>query len=123
MRRLNLVIGLIAVSVLFSGCSSYRASSNIQSSGVSASPLKNVAIFEGGNQPSEKYRTTQSVEVSIKKLTAFHDDPTKEQANAELKKRASAIGCDAVVNVAYKAGVGFTTWGYLDAQGYCAFYE
>ena len=61
--------------------------------------------------------------LSIKKLTAVHDDPTKEQANAELKKRASAIGCDAVVNVAYKAGVGFTTWGYLDAQGYCAIYE
>jgi uncharacterized protein YbjQ (UPF0145 family) len=38
-------------------------------------------------------------------------------ANEALKKSAIAIGADAVINIKYKSGVGFTTWGYLDAKG------
>ena len=34
-----------------------------------------------------------------------------------LSEKARAIGADAVINVAYRNGVGFTTWGYIDASG------
>jgi len=27
------------------------------------------------------------------------------------------MGADAVINVTYASGVGFTTWGYMDAKG------
>ena len=32
-------------------------------------------------------------------------------------KSARAIGADAVINVKYTSGIGFMTWGYIDAEG------
>ena len=122
-RRFRLLIICLIISPVFSGCASYRASSNVETSNFTASSLQSVGIFEAGNKPNDKYTTSQLIKVSVKKLTVFHDDPTKEQANAELQKRAGALDCDAVVNVAYKTGIGFTTWGYIDAQGYCAVFD
>lgn len=55
--------------------------------------------------------------MSVKKLTVFHKDPTKEQANEALSEKARAVGADAVINTTYKSGIGFTTWGYIDANG------
>ena len=52
-----------------------------------------------------------------KKLTVFHKDPTKEQANEALIEKARSIGANAVVNIKYTSGIGFTTWGYIDAKG------
>lgn len=53
----------------------------------------------------------------MKKLTLFHKDPTKEQANEDLIEKARLLSADAVINVTYKSGVGFTTWGYINAKG------
>jgi len=78
---------------------------------------------ESGTPFDRSHRIIQKIEVSIKKLTLFHADPTKAQANAELEKRASALGCDAVLNVQYQSGIGLTTWGYIDAQGNCAKFQ
>jgi len=102
---------------LVSGCASYRTSSNIPDQPVSSTLWNEVKIFATGVVPDKKFKDLQRIEISIKKLTAFHADPTKEQANAELKKRAAQMGADAVVNVRYQSGVGFMTWGYIDAQG------
>jgi uncharacterized protein YbjQ (UPF0145 family) len=56
-------------------------------------------------------------QVSVKKLTLLHNDPTKEQANEALTEKARTIGADAVVNVTYQSGIGLSTWGYIDAKG------
>ena len=116
------LIPLAAVALL-SGCSAYRTSSNIDTVGVVTSSQNEIVIYTVGTEPNEAYQVTQPINVSVKKLTLFHDDPTKEQANAELEKRASALKCDAVVKVFYKEGVGMTTWGYIDAEGYCAKFD
>ena len=113
----------LAVVALLSGCSAYRASSNIDTVGIATSSQKEIVIYTVGTEPNEAYQVTQPINVSVKKLTLFHDDPTKEQANAELEKRALALKCDAVVKVFYKEGVGLTTWGYIDAEGYCAKFD
>ena len=34
-----------------------------------------------------------------------------------LIEKAKLLGADAVINVTYSSGVGFTTWGYMDAKG------
>jgi uncharacterized protein YbjQ (UPF0145 family) len=78
-----------------------------------------IEVIPSGTTPARKYQVLRRIEISIKKLTVFHSDPTKEQANAELKKRAAPLGCDAVINVQYQSGIGLTTWGYIDAQGDC----
>jgi len=67
--------------------------------------------------PNRKYKEIGAIEISVKKLTLFHADPTKEQANEALSEKARAIGADAVINVIYQSGVGLTTWGYMDATG------
>ena len=41
----------------------------------------------------------------------------KEQANEALIEKARIIGADAVIKVTYESGIGFTTWGYIDAKG------
>ncbi|HMM74228.1 MAG TPA: heavy metal-binding domain-containing protein [Gammaproteobacteria bacterium] len=67
--------------------------------------------------PGHSYQEIGPIEVSVKKLTVFHKDPTKEQAQEALRVRARTMGADAVINVTYASGVGFTTWGYMDAKG------
>jgi hypothetical protein len=82
-----------------------------------ATPTENNVILSDSNLPGRNYREIGPIEVSVKKLTIFHIDPTKEQANDALIDRARQMGADAVINITYKAGIGFTTWGYIDAHG------
>ena len=123
MRRTIIASVCFSTVALSSGCASYRTSSNIESGSQPIAATKKVPIFEGASDPGKKFRTTQKIEVSVKKLTLFHADPTKEQANTELEKRASVLGCDAVTNAQYQTGIGLTTWGYIDAQGNCAKFD
>ena len=113
---------ILALSLVLSlsGCAAYRTSSNIEEAAAgiqTGQPQKDIQILTSGEVFSKKYQELQRIEISIKKLTAFHADPTREMANAELKKKAAQIGADAVINVQYQSGIGLMTWGYIDAQG------
>jgi len=112
------VLVVVIVAAIASGCASYRTDSNITSepSASTAKPIAKVLISED-SLPNRKYKELGPIEVSVKKLTLFHKDPTKDQANEALMEKARAIGADAVINVKYESGVGFTTWGYIDAKG------
>lgn len=113
--KLPLISAVVAASVL-SGCASYRTDSNITIESTPPVASKtNVLIMDG--VPNKKYKELGPVEVSVKKLTIFHKDPTKEQANEALIEKARVIGADAVIKVTYESGIGFTTWGYMDAKG------
>lgn len=107
----------VVVALLTSGCASYRTSSNIASEASTIQSANSNVLISEGSLPDRKYKEIASIDVSVKKLTVFHKDPTKEQANAALTEKARAIGADAVINTTYKSGVGFTTWGYIDAKG------
>ena len=114
-RTFSLLVAAIAATAI-SGCATYRTDSNIPLAPDSAVVSKaNVLILEG--VPDRKYKELGSVEVSVKKLTIFHKDPTKEQANEALIEKARLIGADAIIKVTYESGIGFTTWGYIDAKG------
>ena len=121
--RLSLVAA-VAASVIFSGCASYRTDAKFESKSPESIvpndeiiiPVKGVLISPG-TLPNKKHRDIGVIEVSIKKLTVFHSDPTREQANDALADKALAVGADAIINTTYKSGVGLTTWGYMDAQG------
>lgn len=108
---------VLLAAALASGCASYRASSNITSDAPSALPPHTKVLISEDSLPGRKYQVLGPVEVSVKKLTVFHKDPTKEQANATLAEKARAIGANAVINTTYTSGIGLTTWGYLDASG------
>lgn len=114
-KKFSLFVAFVAATAL-SGCATYRTDSNITSEPTSAvSSNAKVLIMEG--VPDKKYKELGPVEISVKKLTAFHKDPTKEQANEALIEKARIIGADAVIKVTYESGIGFTTWGYIDAKG------
>jgi hypothetical protein len=101
------------------GCAAYRVESNIEENPAPAAataPAGQITISEG-SLPGRKYSEIGPVEVSVKKLTVFHADPTKEQANEALIEKARLLGANAVINVKYESGVGLTTWGYMDAKG------
>ena len=116
-KRVILQSTLATVVVITSGCASYRVSSNVDTlpapTAASATP---VLITEAGLS-DRKFKVLGPIDVSVKKLTVFHKDPTKEQANEALVEKARLLGADAVINVTYASGIGFTTWGYIDAKG------
>jgi len=109
----------VLLSAALTGCAAYRTSSNIEDSARSAVASQRIQIFPSGSELPRAHQLIRKIEISIKKLTLFHSDPTRDQANAELQKKAGALGCDAVANVQYQTGIGLTTWGYIDAQGDC----
>ncbi len=104
------IISILASLFIFTGCATHRESSSYR-------PSQSRVIISEDNLPSRKYTELGQIDVSIKKLSVFNSDPTKEQANQALIEKAITIGADAVINVIYKAGVGLTTWGYMDAKG------
>jgi Putative heavy-metal-binding len=109
---------LVAIAIAgTAGCASYRVSSNIESTAPPASASAAEVLVSESGLPGRPFKELGPIEVSVKKLTLFHPNPTKEQANAALIEKARSIGADAVINVKYSSGIGAWTWGYLDAQG------
>lgn len=119
--RASLVL-LVFLAAGLSGCAAYRVSSNVDPapgaapSGATAPSAGPVLLAEDA-LPGRRYTAIGPVEVSVKKLTVFHKDPTREQANEALIEKARSMGANAVVNITYASGIGFTTWGYIDAKG------
>jgi hypothetical protein len=109
---------LFAVVVaMTAGCATYRTDSNIESKPPDAATPSVKVLLTEDSLPGRKYTEIGPIEVSVKKLTVFDKDPTKEQANEALIEKARSIGANAVIKIAYTSGVGFTTWGYMDAKG------
>lgn len=114
------IFSVLVIAATLSGCAAYRTSSSISAEHPEASlPVStNVLIRESG-LPGNQYKKIGEIDVSVKKLTIFHADPTKEQANEVLRETARSIGADAVINVKYDSGMGLFAWGYMDAEGLC----
>ncbi|MDN5107957.1 hypothetical protein PJV93_07055 [Aliarcobacter butzleri] len=113
------VISLVTLSILalgISGCS-YRNDSGVSiPDNLNAMSASNVLVTEDSLN-DKNCVTIKEIDTSVKKLTVFHKDPTKEQANFVLAEQAKKIDANAVRNVKYSSGVGLTTWGYMDAKG------
>lgn len=110
------VTSLVLIAVLglsFSGCS-YRSDGISVPEQIDAS--SNVLISET-SLDDKGCITIEHIDASVKKLTLFHKDPTKEQVDYILSEKAKALNANAVRNVKYSSGVGVTTWGYMDAEG------
>ncbi len=117
LKNFRLLVAIIFLSIT-TGCANYRTSSNIESeASTELSSSSASIIISEGILPDRKYEEIQAIEVTVKKLTAFNKNPTKEQADEALIEKARLIGADAVINVTYESGVGATTWGYIKAEG------
>lgn len=110
-------VAILLLLHFLAGCASYRVSSNVQPSATPDAVNVAAIMVTEGSVPDREYTTLGPIEVSVKKLTVFHEDPTREQADQALIDRARGMNADAVINVTYTSGIGFTTWGYIDAKG------
>lgn len=111
------VLGIALVAVLASGCAAYRTTSNIPAEAAPRLTQTTEVIISEDLLPDRRYEELGRIEVSVKKLTLFHRNPTRAQANQALAEKARIMGADAVIDVRYRSGIGFTTWGYMDARG------
>lgn len=75
-----------------------------------------VTLFAG--TPKRAYTVIGPVDVAVNKLTAFHPNPSVEQAEIALREEAAALGADAVINVKIgDVGVSMMSWGTRKAEG------
>lgn len=121
MKKLSLLVCLI-ILISLSGCSSYRSSGKISQTYDTMTPRSSriaseIEIFELNSAVQKMFEVIGKVEATVKKLTVFHKNPTKVQANKALREKAVLLGSDAVVDVQYKSGIGALTWGYIKASG------
>ena len=108
---------LILVMMFATGCTSYRTNTNLEFNSTETLEMPSDFLILEGDLINTPYTSVAPIEAVVKKLTVFHKDPTIEQVNLVLFQQAAALGADAVINVEYKSGVGFDTWGYLQANG------
>ncbi len=117
MKKTTLLLSISIIALGFSGCGAYRTNSGITPPSANDIETKPVILVTETQLIDKNCKTIGMVDTSIKKLTLFHADPTREQANFVLAEKGKRIGANAVRNVKYKSGVGLTTWGYIDAKG------
>ncbi|RXJ88091.1 hypothetical protein [Arcobacter sp. CECT 8985] len=113
-QLLNLTV-IAVIGFSFSGCGAYRSSSGI-SVPENITNKSNIILTEKDFNDKE-CQTIKHIDASVKKLTLFHKDPTKEQVDYILLEKAKKLNANVIRNIKYKSGVGFTTWGYIDAEG------
>jgi len=106
---------ILLLALGISGCNSHRAQSGITVP--EKGELKPEILVTESSMKDKDCTALQTVDASVKKLTIFHSDPTREQANYVLSKKGKALDANVVRNVKYTSGVGMTTWGYVDATG------
>jgi len=116
MRKVRFIVGILGLLVL-TGCASYRTNSDVEFKSTEIEKtISTVQILES-DLTDVAYSVIGPIKAIVKKLTVFHKHPTKEQVDVVLVQKAAEMGADAVINVSYTGGVGFTTWGYMKAEG------
>lgn len=108
-----LILCLVSLPLLVS-CTT-RSSSKFNGT-VNRAPTWEVKLYEGG-PPSSNYTSLGKLTGTVKKNFVFFPNPTKKQVDKELIKKARSIGADAVINIEYKGGIGFSTWAFMEGIG------
>ena len=102
---------------LFSGCSAYRSASGISVPTIVTQEHKGNVVITEGSLSDKDCTQISNIEASVSKTTILEKDPKREHANYILSVKARELNANAVTNVTYSSGIGFTTWGYMDAKG------
>lgn len=122
--RLSWLVFLMTGLLMFlvPGCATYRESDSVTvikplaSQPGPARSAKDVLLSENG-WPGRQWQSLGEIRVSVRKRSVFDANPTVAQVNDVLRERGLALGADAVIQVHYSSGIGWTTWGYLNAGG------
>ena len=115
-KQLNPLV-LVLMLAAMTGCAAYRTNSDVEFDSTSVETAPTDVLILEGKPEDDNYTVIGPIEAVVKKLTAFHKNPTQEQVDIVLTEKATQMGANAVMDVEYKHGVGFATWGYMKATG------
>ena len=119
------LVAVVTVGLLLSGCGTYSTSSVKPVAGDAPGTMAKVAakdsakvIVTENDITDRPYRSLGDISVTVRKLTIFDSDPTKEKVADALREKAASMGADAVILARYgTVGIGFTSWGVMDGNG------
>ena len=115
MKHIYFSILTVFLLLFFTGCS-YRSDSGI----TPPSPeiyVKPAIKITTSPMEHKNCKTIDSIHAVVKKLTLGHTNPTRNQVDYILAEKGKKIGANVVRNTHYNSGIGFTTWGYIEAFG------
>ncbi|WP_299295140.1 heavy metal-binding domain-containing protein [uncultured Tateyamaria sp.] len=73
-----------------------------------------IQVFE--EAPNRAFSSLGEIEIDVNKLTAFHPNPTREQAIERLRQEAAKRGADAIINVTVgEVKISPISWGSRNA--------
>ncbi len=112
----SLLCGAVA-GCEFSGSGNYTTGiSSATDQAIQTIRAEDVVILD--TPPSTEYTIVKPIKVTVNKLTAFHPNPSVEQAELELKKEAAKHGANAIIYADIgDVTVGLTSWGIRTATG------
>ena len=118
-NQLKKLVLVSIITVFASGCAtpSNRVSSSVYEAEIAVDAYTGEVTITEDVIEAGSYEVVGPLTVTLKKLTAFHPNPTKEQVDEALAEKARLLGADTVMGVKYKSGVGFLTWNYMKATG------
>lgn len=84
-----------------------------------AGPAQDQVVLLTENDITDRpYQVLQDLEVTVRKQTLFSPEPTREKVAEKLRRKAAALGADAVILVRYgTVGLGIIGWGELEGRG------
>lgn len=112
----------LASALLLSACGTYSTSSSTPAANAPtaarAAKTPDQVIVTENDINDRPYTSLGDISVTVRKVTIFDSDPTKEKVNDALKEEAADMGADAVVLVRYgTVGIGLMSWGQMDGNG------
>lgn len=75
-------------------------------------------ILTESDIPDRKYEVLGEIKATSSKSNLFSPDPTREQVDYLLKRKASRLGADGIIKMHYgTVRLGVWSWGELDGSG------
>lgn len=119
---MNKIVALAALLGL-TACGSMTAPADIQTKvsqveASSATPVAQIQLIGGNSVNNGNFTVIGEVEANVGKATAFGKTPTVEDAQTNLRRKAAAVGADAVINTKI-SGVTVCplSWGCRNVSG------
>ena len=121
---------LLIILLFLTGCGSWSSTNVKNAESTESTATKNEAVTtKKENDPTliliteedvsdRKYKILGDIEVTVRKTTIFHKDPTPEMVEEKLRLKAAEMGADAIILVRYgDVGVSLMSWGALNGKG------
>lgn len=111
-KRMARFCQVALVVVLLAGCSSWKSSDSAE-----LTTTQSRVEITTGDINTHEYETLGEISASAVRDGWFQSNPSREKVDAELKRKAAAVGADAVIFVRYDFDDDGVPYERYDARG------